>query len=205
MRIIFLTRRLYPDIGGVEKHVLEISKRLADKGFIITIITESQVGDEKELVYKNIEVIRIQPGNDTRFKKFRIWWILWRYRTLFQKADVIHAHDVFFWYLPFRFLFFKKPVYTTFHGYESVPIRKGAIRMRKLSERLSWGNICIGDYIQKWYGTKPSLVSYGGVAVSNLRTRAVQRGSGIFIGRLDQQTGILMYVKAVEMVKKKFP
>ena len=140
-------------------------------------------------------------------------------RTSIQGADVIHCHDVFFWYLPFRFLYFQKPVYTTFHGYESYPIRKGAIIMRKISEKLSWGNICIGDFMKKWYGTKPTYVSYGAVdvkshqVVKSSRSHAFDfghddvktRSSALFYGRLDEQTGVLDYMKAVSVVKKTYP
>jgi len=35
-------------------------------------------------------------------------------RQLLQNADIIHCHDVFYWYLPFRFLYPHKPVFTPF-------------------------------------------------------------------------------------------
>ena len=38
--ILFLTRSFYPNIGGVEKHVLELSKELIKRGYRITVITE---------------------------------------------------------------------------------------------------------------------------------------------------------------------
>jgi hypothetical protein len=43
---------------------------------------------------------------------------MWNNRDLIKEADIIHCHDVFFWYLPFRFLFPQKKVYIPFHGYE---------------------------------------------------------------------------------------
>src|SRR3989344_3372691 len=185
MTILFLTRLFHPHIGGVETHVFQISKRLIDGSHRIVVLTEK---NEYKLHNKEsvdgIEIYRIPVGKNEWFKKFQIWWWLWNHRFLIKKADIIHCHDVFFWYLPFRFLFFNKPAYTTFHGYESYPVSKKAITIRKISEILSWGNICIGDYIKKWYGTKPTHVSYG---------------------RLDEQTGILTYTDAVEIIKKKIP
>ena len=70
--------------------------------------------------------------------------------------------------LPFRFLCPTKKVYTTFHGYEgnSIPTKK-AILMHKISEKLSNGNICIGDFLEKWYGTKATYISYGATEIPN--------------------------------------
>jgi len=38
---VFLARRFYPEIGGVEKHCLELGKRLVKKGHELTVITET--------------------------------------------------------------------------------------------------------------------------------------------------------------------
>ncbi len=217
MTILFLTRLFYPHIGGVEKHVFEISKILIEKGHKVIVVAEKH---QKNLKSKDkvhdIEIHRIPVGESMWFKKFSIWWWLWNHKQLIKNVNIIHCHDVFFWYLPFRFLFIRKPIYTTFHGYESYPISKKAIIMHKVSEILSWGNICIGDYIKKWYGTKPTLVSYGGVDVEKFSPRGeagkvqsskfkVKEKSSVFIGRLDEQTGILTYIEAIKLIRKKIP
>ena len=258
MTIVFLARRFYPLIGGVEKHVMEISKRLVAAGHRVIVVTEEPPSykvesykviksssviarneaipsikrlprsffarnDEKEII-EGIEIYRINVCEEDKFKKFRIWKGMWKLRDVIGRADVIHCHDVFFWYLPFRLLYPRKSVYTTFHGYESYPIRRNAIVVRKISELLSWGNICIGDFIPKWYHTKPTYLSYGAVdlpsviarkndeAISSTRLprsyvarNDVKKESALFFGRLDNQTGILEYIKAFELLKKKFP
>ncbi|HUD44026.1 MAG TPA: glycosyltransferase family 4 protein [Patescibacteria group bacterium] len=230
MRIIFFTRLFYPHIGGVEKHVMEVSQSLIAKGHEVTIITEDFIGKNTEFTdeyVNNIHVYRLPVGEDDWFKKFRIWSKLWKLRRIIEKADVIHCHDVFFWYLPFWFLNPFLPVYTTFHGYESTPIKRGAILQRKIAEKLSNGNICIGDFISKWYGTKPTIVCYGGVETDekNVMLNSFQRPQkilkqvqddkvkknekakydAVFWGRLDDQTSILSYIKTVELVRKKIP
>ncbi len=213
MTILFLARLFYPHIGGVEKHVLEVSKRLVQLGHRVIVVTENHKPPLTHLVNRieGIEIIRINAGKDDMFKKFRIWKSLWQLRTIIKEADIIHCHDVFFWYLPFRFLYPRKPVYTTFHGYESYPVSMKAIIIRKISEKLSWGNICIGDFIKKWYGTKSDYVSYGAVdsVIARRHDQAILKNdkkySALFIGRLDEQTGILTYVKALEILKIKYP
>ena len=181
VNILFFSRLFHPHIGGVEKHVLEVAKRLVAKGNKVVVITEElrtedipvYLQSKKKIprheIVNSIEIYRVPVGKDNWFKKFRIWKCLWDNKKLIEESDIIHCHDVFFWYLPFRFLFFKKPVYTTFHGYESYPLKSKFIVVHKISERLSRGNICIGDFIKKWYGTKPDYVTYGAVEISNFK------------------------------------
>lgn len=208
MKVIFLSRLFYPHIGGVERHVMEISKGLVKRGYEVVIITEQLKDTCLVEQIEGVDIYRIAVGGDDWFKKFRIWREMWGLRTIIKEADIIHCHDVFFWYLPFRFFYPKKPVYTTFHGYESFPIRKGAILSRKIAEKLSWGNICIGDFITKWYKTKATFVSYGAtdlVKIKDLRLKLKDKNSAVFIGRLDEQTGVLPYAKTIEILKKKYP
>src|SRR5579863_6156899 len=206
MKILFYSRLFYPHVGGVEKHVMEVSKILINNGHKVTIITEKY---EKSLkrheIINDIHVYRIIAGKDDWFKKFRIWGELWQLKKLINTADVIHCHDVFFWYLPFRFLYLHKRVYTTFHGYETAypPSEKAKI-VRKISETLSRGNICIGDYIKKWYGTKPTFVVFGGFRI-DLRSKiqdlkAKSRIKIVFIGRLDADTGFIFYKQVLQLL-----
>lgn len=217
MTILFLARRFYPQIGGVEKHVLEISKRLVKQGHKVIVVTELEkntnglnyhsTSESATLVGKveGIEIYRIDVGKDDWFKKFRIWRQLWRLRELMVSADVIHCHDVFFWYLPFRFLYPFKKVFTTFHGYEGnlIPTKK-AIIIHKLSEVFSFGNICIGSFFEKWYGTKPTYVSYGAAEVSvPTKQKNADKNMIVFLGRLEKETGIMDYLKAFKDASEK--
>jgi glycosyltransferase involved in cell wall biosynthesis len=212
MKILFLTRLFYPHVGGVEMHVLEVTKRLEKMGHAVTIVTEKLDGTQAQQSAAsagyviNAAVHNIPVMTDEKKKKFLIWRWIYKNRKLIEEADVIHAHDVFFWYLPFRFLYPGKKVYTTFHGYETIyPPRKNAIRMRKLSASLSRGNIAVGDFIKKWYGTAPTYTTYGGVGeyqMSNVQYPMSNKKLDIlFIGRLEEDTGVLEYVKLLELLK----
>src|ERR1035437_840391 len=209
MTILFFARRFYPQIGGVEKHVLEIGKRLVKKGHKVIVIAELEKntnGLDYHLTSKSatlvgkvegIEIYRINAGKDDWFKKFRIWKELWRLKKIISKSDTIHCHDIFFWYLPFRFLFPTKKVYTTFHGYEGnyIPTKK-AILMHKIAEKFSDGNICIGQFFKKWYGTKPTFISFGAAEIPNpKKLKNVDKNLIVFLGRLEKETGIMEYLK----------
>lgn len=199
LKLVFLCRLYRPHIGGVEKHVEELSKRLRARGYDVTIIAEqhSFVLPFHERI-GGVEIYRI-PIPALR-SKFGVWvWTL-RHIVLFLKADLVHAHDVFWWYLPLRCLLWWKPVYTTFHGYEGVDRPTGkAIRSRKVSERLSKGTICIGDWMRTWYGAHPTAVSYG--AASFVQSPAPKNNRAVFLGRLSEDTGILDYMRGVALMK----
>lgn len=201
MNILFFTRLYEPHIGGVERHAREVARRLVGKGHKVSIITENFTGDLPEFESKDgIKIYRFKPGG-----KLTVWLWFWRNRRLIKQADVVHAHDVFFWLFPSRIIFSQKPMYVTFHGYEGdVPPRRGAVLVRRLSEKLAWGNICIGDYIAKWYGTKPTFVSYGAAELPpGLAGEKPTENRLVFVGRLDEQTGILTYLEAVKELKRK--
>lgn len=234
MKILFLSSSFYPRLGGVETHVLEVSRELIRGGHSVTVVTEAQeyekddhyqsydVGDTALKVKKNadksihnqttsnniLDVHYLNFGTPGKLKKIRIWLKLWQKRKLIRDFEIVHCHDVFIWYLPFRFLFFNKRVYSTFHGYETtVPIPKKNILLRKLSERLSWGNICVGDYLKKWYGTKPTFVIYGGITMKtqNFGTKKSERRNLklniLFLGRLEKDTGTEAYLDVLKNLR----
>lgn len=187
---------------------MEVSRQLVQRGHKVIVLTEQHQESLKgKEIINSVVIYRIPVGKSEWLKKFRIWRWLFKHQDLIKKADIAHAHDVFFWYLPFRFLYPKKQVFITFHGYEThFPPAKKAIFVRKLSERLSFGNICVGDYIQKWYGTKPSYTSYGGVEILQINTNATNKKNKLkilFIGRLENDTGLLIYLEALKILRKK--
>jgi len=237
MRVLFLTRSFYPHVGGVETHIREVGKRLVTLGHEVIIITEERSSNSEDQGAKkagnldSLKIYRIPIAVSEKQKKYTIWRWLWQHKSLLEEADVIHCHDVFYWYLPFRFRYPFKKVYTTFHGYETVfPPRKEAIRMRKISEKLSHGNICVGDFIKKWYGTVPTYTTYGGVSTnedysssdrpmdenrevlrqaqdtfsSRLRSnnKLPSKFHVLFIGRIEEDTGVAEYVKFLELLQR---
>lgn len=202
--VLFLTPFFCPHVGGVEKHVYEIGKELTKRGYLISILTQKHTRNLKSFQkIEKMNIFRMPCYSNNKLKKFKIWLWMLKHIHFVQKADIIHCHDVFFWYFPFRFLFLQKKVFTTFHGYESYTISKKAIIIRKLSEKLSKGNICIGQFIEKWYGTKADYILYGGVNPARSSNSKLNNKSAVFIGRLDEQTGIKTYIDAFEQIRKK--
>lgn len=207
-QILFLSHYFHPRIGGVEKHALKVCLDLVQRGHSVNVIT-SQHEPSLPLheTYRGIEIIRLQlpAGSWQKPPKFHLWRQLFHHRHHLQQADIIHCHDVFFWYLPFKYFWPLKPVYTTFHGFEGVfPPNAKSKLMRKLSENLSHGNICVGSFIEKWYGTKADFITYGGTDTfkSTLPPKALKL---LYLGRLDKDTGIESFLDAIPSLQKEFP
>jgi len=207
MRVLMLSQLFYPHVGGIERHLLELSKLLLGRGYKISIVTGRYKKSSKleEKVF-GVDVFRMFYPRIKYFGLVYIWLGLLKYTDVIRQADIIHIHDVFIWFLPYKFLFPKKRVYITFHGYESFPVKLNSILLRKLAEFFCTGSLCVGNFMSKWYGTCPSLITYGAVDTTEFKVldRKKYHYDAIFSSRLDKQTGISVYAQAVSgLIKKK--
>lgn len=104
MKIIQVTQRFLPAVGGVENHVYNIAKKLVENGHEVTVYTSDLLKDNPQirLVHKGknkVEGIRIR-----RFKaygllpKIEASIIMPSMMTalLKEKADIIHAHGHYY-------------------------------------------------------------------------------------------------------------
>lgn len=215
MNIVMICRLFSPHRGGVERHVEEVSIRAAQDGNKVVVVTSQH---ERSLAYgsrlltsteQEILVYRIpnlyQGATKTLLRKLADRVRIWRWTVvnikLFISADIIHVHDVFWWCWPIKILLPWKKMYVTFHGFEagSLPTAK-AKKARRLAEFFTRGNICIGGWIEKWYGTKATYISYGAADCSSIQQKKKAKSEqrkALFVGRLEEDTGILSYIEAV--------
>jgi glycosyltransferase involved in cell wall biosynthesis len=203
MNILFLTGSFYPQIGGVEKSVFCVSRELCRKGHNVSIITQKlDESVNQEFFKEGFTVYRIPPSIIPKTGTFWKWvWLLFHFKLIW-KADIIHFHDfdvLIKWFLPFRFLFFRKKYYITFHGYEGFPLRYRYILFRKLSEELTHGNICVGEFIKRWYRTKPDIIYYAAVDVNNTTEVSSAEDYILFIGRLEKDTEVMNYLESLKL------
>ena len=194
MNILFLSRYYYPHIGGVEKHVKELSSSLglSTSEYKITVLTEkySDTLKDQEKI-DGVEVIRFKYPNVKYLGLIYIWFWMINHRKLFINSDIIHIHDIFIWYLPLKLLLPRKRVFTTFHGWEGkYPIPLKNIILKKFASRLSNGSISVGAYIRKYYGIKTDFITYGAVDIpeSNISTKDTKEI--LYVGRLEKDTGL---------------
>lgn len=210
MKILFITPYFFPHIGGVEKHTRGVGKELINMGHDVTVLTEKydnvdgSNGALKETeTVDGIKIVRF-PYPHIKFIGLKfIWFNLLKNIQLIKNADVIHIHDVFIWYLPFRIIFPNKKIYTTFHGWEGVwPIPKKNILYKRLAAKLSIGTIAVGKYIEKYYGIKVNKIIYGGTD-SAVRSSKI-KNTIAYIGRLNGDTGVLEFLKWLDKNGKNF-
>ncbi len=206
--------RLYaPHIGGVEKHVSGISREAIKDGHHVDVFTlkhDSQLKSEE--VIDGVNVHRVTANGGKIQARIEIWsWMLAHILTFIQ-ADVIQIHDVFFWYWPIRILFPWKKVYITYHGFEPSSVKTSAgegrelyidpkaKRTRQMIQRWTSGSMAVGYWIEKWYGTKPDEVTYGGgECLPNFKIQLPKSKKirGVFVGRISQDTGARIYENVI--------
>lgn len=205
MNILFLSRLYFPHVGGVEKHVEKVCNVLKKRGHVVTIVTtkfKSKLINSESI--NGINVIRFKQGKVKYLGLIMTWYWFIKNLKLIRDSDIVHCHDVFIWILPLRMLFPRKKIYVTFHGYESFPIKLHNIIIRKLTEILTNGNICIGEFIEKWYKTKSDIISYGAVDIKKFKPNKKKsyKYDAVFASRLDEHTGILTYLSAIKILNK---
>lgn len=207
MNVVFITKDYLPRLGGVEIHVSKLTAELIKDNHQINIITIADNGiNDGEDNSGNPKVFRLSPGTFPK-RISHYTGLIKRIKILFN-ADVIHFHDfsIMYYFLPFVYLLkiFKKKVYITFHGWEGVfPPPEYIIKRRAKCESLADGNICIGDFIQKWYGTKADVISYGGAEKKDISGNT--ETNVVFAGRLNNDTGINQYLEAWKVIQEKYP
>src|SRR3989304_3530492 len=204
--ILFFCRYYYPHIGGVEKQVRNLSIHLIERGYKITVFTEKYVNNLKDEEFiDGVKVIRFRQIGIKYLGLLWIWWWIFRHRGIISESDIIHAHSVYIWYWPFRFIFFGKPSYVTFHGWEGVyPIPLKNIVVRMVDAFLANKNITISDYVEKYYHIKADKLMYTSVDLpENNRNRESKkkRKNLLYVGRLDEDTGLNAILKALAYLK----
>ncbi len=206
MHVVFLSKRYWPAIGGVEKHLVSLCDALLQlrPDVQITVVTERY--DRALPVFeehRNIKIHRIPltPSPENPDLKKSMWSWVKAHQSLFAAADIVHVHDVFFWLLPLLTSWSLPKIYTTFHGYEPPgPPNWRQQSWHQLAEVLSDGNMCVGEFHQKWYGVQPTITTFGAVDQSYIAVEKqsnAKPGTFVFVGRLDEDTGIWQYLEVL--------
>ena len=57
--------------------------------------------------------------------------------------------------------------------------------------------------MEKWYGTKATFISYGAVEIPLTKMTKRDKNLIVFLGRLEEETGIMEYLKAFNKLSQK--
>jgi glycosyltransferase involved in cell wall biosynthesis len=124
-------------------------------------------------------------------------------RSKFRGFHVVHMHDTLpflLWYLPLLVMDSATPVYATFHGFERDPVPVIFKLLRKIARRLVSRSICIGHFIPETYGVDCNVILTGATDCVDLVEQP--RNGAVFVGRLEQDTGLLEYIKAIAILEE---
>jgi glycosyltransferase involved in cell wall biosynthesis len=87
--ILMVTPRFFPEMGGIETHVYEVSHRLVAQGCNVTVLTTDRSGDRPgQEVVKGVQIIRVPA-----WPKQRDYYVapdIYR-RILSSKTDLLHV------------------------------------------------------------------------------------------------------------------
>jgi len=199
-RVLMISARYKPSIGGVERHIEGIAPRLASKGIKVTVLTTShETGLSRTESNEVVDVIRVPFRWDLNPILVCMW--VMANRRKFLQYDILHAHDIIplLWILPLKMVCPSKPLYVTFHGYEKDPVPMRFMLLRRIAVKLVRACLCIGQFIHELYGTKCDETSLGAVDLNRLSPQP--RKGLVFVGRIEPDTGIMDYVEALDVLK----
>jgi glycosyltransferase involved in cell wall biosynthesis len=199
MKILVIAPDYLPRTGGVEKHILMVTRELVHQGHeVVVLVRHGDYLPEHQTV-EGVQVWRLPSSNS--LPALLKWYL--GHRHVFRDVDVIHSHDFYPRHLR-KLLPGVKWVHT-FHGYEGYPLDPAAIASRQGVRREV--DVCfgVGAFIEKWYGTKLDYTIYGAVDPMPISKTPAAATDILFLGRLEEDTGFEVYLRAFELIHKKHP
>jgi glycosyltransferase involved in cell wall biosynthesis len=199
MKIVILAPSSYPKRGGVEVHVMSVAELMVNRGHQVIILVRFDPDIPAHQELSGITILRL-PQHDNLI--FLALWLL-RHPGVFEGVDAIHSHDYF--PLPFKRFFPNTPWVHTFHGYEGYPLDQAAIKSRRNVRRITKYCVGVGQFIEKWYGTKLDYITYGAAAMPGKIAMLPHDWSVLYYGRLEPDTGFEDYLKGFKLIAQQHP
>lgn len=218
MKIVQVVHAFPPDIGGIESHVLNLSRELVKKGHDVTVVTSKTKGATANENIDGMQVIRYTSISLPLFSSVKIIPCLTP-RLMLLDADVYHSHGYgstqpFFTSL--ATLFKRKPFVFTLHGYPRLKGISGLFKwfysniparvfLSIASAVITVTDATIPD-IRREVDNKKIVSIPNGVDFSRFRPAAGPQTKTIaYIGRFDAYKGIDTLIRSFSIIKKKHP
>ncbi len=209
MKIVFFIHRYWPVVGGVEKYVQELARALVAMGHRVDVVAGASGTGLRSVdlpdreVHEGVHIYRFPALRS----KLRIRWWMWRNIDLFRRADVIHVGNTHMLECFWRFLGFlidRRKVFLTRHGMSYIcPVPEWEKRRAIRSLELAAGVVHDGAFIEKWLGVKPDLCPDQGLTPPADELAPIPEPpptSAVYIGRLEPDSGINIYLDAVRIL-----
>ncbi len=208
MEICIVPYRYWPEIGGVEKYVHRLCGAFRELGHHVTVVTPAhRLGLPEHEIYEGIEVYRYAGYRSA----IRAWWELLKLRPVFASADVVHVSDTCMleqYWRSVGWTLQRKPLFLTRHGMSYVcPVpeqeKKRAIR----GQRMVDGIVHDGCFIEPWLGVDADCVPNQGLYPEAKDFPYVPEplpNSAAFVGRLEPDSGIALYINSVKCLQEQY-
>lgn len=217
MKIIQVCQRYYPDIGGIETHVREISEVLVKKGFEVEVVCTDASGKlPKHEVINGVKVTRFWTFSpkDNFFFSPAMYFYLRR-----QKYDVIHAHNYHSFPAFFAALANKKRFIFTPHssGFSKSLIKRIFYKLYKPFGSYIFNSadkiISITqnekEMLIKTFNIPLNRIIYLSLPIKLVTDSKDRKDRNViniaFFGRLSPEKNIGALISAFELVRKQYP
>jgi len=209
VKVIQVCPRYYPNAGGVETHVKEISERLVRDGFEVEVVCTDLVGKlkgEEEINGVRVKRFKALSPNNSYFFAPQVYFYLRR-----ADCDIIHAHN----YHAFPALFAalakkgRKLIFTPhYHGKGSSKFRNLLIKPYRFLGSLIFKKadavICVSEYerklVSKDFGVG-AVVIPNGVDFEKIRKSKPFEFSDkliFYMGRIERYKNICLLLEAMK-------
>lgn len=219
MKIAFIGQRGIPSISnGIEKHVEEISTRMAEKGHEVFAYVQRGYGENRGKIYKKVRLIRI-PSIPFRHFDIVFHSLLSTFHAIFCKYDIVHYHgtgaNLFIWLMKFY-----KPrnvLVSTFHrqDYEAEKwgfvakmfLRIGERMTCKKPDRVISISKTLASHIKEKYGMDTVVIPNGAETVFVDSTKNISawglkdKNYILFVGKITKNKGAHYLVEAFKKLE----
>jgi glycosyltransferase involved in cell wall biosynthesis len=205
VRIVLLTPRFWPATGGVEKYVARLARALRVRGHQPTVVAgahASGLADAED--WDGLPIHRFPAHRSP----VRAAFALARMRDLFARADVVHVSDALmldYFYRAAGWLTVPRRLGITLHGMSCVhPVPQRELDRARRARLLVDGMVHDGAFIERWLGVSPDAVIPQGLdpPAAQLAARPEpERPSAIYVGRLEPDTGVELYLDALAKLR----
>lgn len=214
MKIAFIGQKGIPaKLGGVEKHVEEISVRLAQMGHEVFVYVRDNYTDKDLVEYKKIKLIHL-PTVSTKHLDAITHTFLATIHALFHKYDIIHYQAIGPSFLSWiiKFLKPRTALIATFHcqdyfhqkwgGFAKFSLKLGEYIACKIPDKTITVSKEIAKYALEKYGTQAVVIPNGASANYNPGTNLLNQWELkdkkyiLSVGRLIKHKGVHYLIEA---------
>lgn len=207
LTITWLVKRFWPEVGGVEKYVLELGRELAEMGHSVRVVAGDPSGSHaRHERHAGLSIHRYP----SRRSPWRAAWGLRALAPLFRQADVVHISDVEM-FERYEVVLSRgvgaRPVFLTRHGMGlRDPVSEDDRERHRRAREGVAGLLDDGTFIQRRYGQTPDCVPDPGlrpVADEIMQLPPPAQPCAVFIGRLEPDSGIDIYLDAMACLRER--